>query len=51
MNTRDRALGALYGLALGDALGMPTQSLSRADIALRYGVVDRLLPGALQNPK
>lgn len=50
MSTRDRALGALYGLAIGDALGMPTQSLSRADIALRYGVVDRLLPGAPDQP-
>ncbi len=26
----DRALGALYGLAIGDALGMPTQGLDRA---------------------
>ena len=25
----DRARGALYGLAIGDALGMPTQSMSR----------------------
>ncbi|MFC9692003.1 ADP-ribosylglycohydrolase family protein [Kribbella sp. NPDC056951] len=50
MSTRDRALGALYGLAIGDALGMPTQSLSRADIAQRYGVVDRLLPGAADQP-
>ncbi|MDQ1691831.1 MAG: hypothetical protein QOD87_1939, partial [Pseudonocardiales bacterium] len=25
-----RALGALYGLAIGDALGMPTQSLPRS---------------------
>jgi ADP-ribosylglycohydrolase len=32
-----RALGALYGLAIGDALGMPTQSLSRAQIVARYG--------------
>lgn len=47
---RDRALGALYGLAIGDALGMPTQSLSRAGIAARYGVVDRLLPGAPDQP-
>ncbi|MFF1822493.1 ADP-ribosylglycohydrolase family protein [Kribbella sp. NPDC058245] len=50
MSTRDRALGALYGLAIGDALGMPTQSMSRADIAARYGVVDRLLPGAPDQP-
>src|SRR5215469_16585840 len=34
---RSRALGALYGLAIGDALGMPVQSLSRAEIVARYG--------------
>jgi ADP-ribosylglycohydrolase len=28
--TRDRALAAFYGLAIGDALGMPTQDLPRA---------------------
>lgn len=32
-----RALGALTGLAIGDALGMPTQSLPREIIASRYG--------------
>ncbi|WP_112249028.1 ADP-ribosylglycohydrolase family protein [Kribbella monticola] len=32
-----RAAGALYGLAIGDALGMPTQSLPRALIVDRYG--------------
>ncbi len=32
-----RAAGALYGLAIGDALGMPTESLSRAEIEARYG--------------
>lgn len=46
----DRALGALLGLAVGDTLGMPTQSLSRAAIAERYGVVDRLLDGADDQP-
>ena len=34
-----RAAGALYGLALGDALGMPTQMLSREQITARYGPV------------
>ncbi|WP_369244232.1 ADP-ribosylglycohydrolase family protein [Streptomyces sp. R41] len=34
-----RATGALYGLALGDALGMPTQMLSRPQITARYGPV------------
>jgi ADP-ribosylglycohydrolase len=34
---RDRARGALYGLAIGDALGMPTQMLSRQQITRRWG--------------
>ncbi len=33
----DRARGALYGLAIGDALGMPTQLLSRREITDRWG--------------
>ncbi|WP_405970105.1 ADP-ribosylglycohydrolase family protein [Streptomyces sp. NBC_00988] len=37
MTLQSRATGALYGLALGDALGMPTQMLSRPDITSRYG--------------
>jgi ADP-ribosylglycohydrolase len=32
-----RARGALYGLAIGDALGMPTQMLSRARVEELYG--------------
>ncbi len=32
-----RARGALYGLAIGDALGMPTQMLSRQQIRARWG--------------
>jgi ADP-ribosylglycohydrolase len=34
---RDRALGALLGLAVGDALGMPTQGLPRSLVAGLYG--------------
>jgi ADP-ribosylglycohydrolase len=37
--TADRARGALFGLAIGDALGMPTESLPRAEIIRRYGIV------------
>jgi ADP-ribosylglycohydrolase len=37
MQTPSRARGALYGLAIGDALGMPTQMLSRPQIAERWG--------------
>jgi ADP-ribosylglycohydrolase len=33
----ERARGALYGLAIGDALGMPTQLLSRREIIDRWG--------------
>ena len=35
--TEGRARGALYGLAIGDALGMPTQLLSRPEIVARWG--------------
>lgn len=49
--TRDRARGALHGLAVGDALGMPTESTPRAEIVERYGVlVDRFHPGAPGHP-
>jgi ADP-ribosylglycohydrolase len=37
MTTASRARGALYGLAIGDALGMPTQMLSRREIVERWG--------------
>lgn len=33
----DRALAALTGVALGDALGMPSQTLDRAAIRVAYG--------------
>jgi ADP-ribosylglycohydrolase len=48
---RSRALGALYGLAIGDALGMPTQSLSRAEIVARHGpLVGEFCPGPAGHP-
>jgi ADP-ribosylglycohydrolase len=37
MTTVSRARGALYGLAIGDALGMPSQMLSRREIVERWG--------------
>ncbi|MDD1152460.1 ADP-ribosylglycohydrolase family protein [Pseudomonas sp. TNT2022 ID357] len=42
MSQLRRALGAFYGLALGDALGMPTQSLSREQIQQRFGAIRTL---------
>lgn len=42
MSTSDRALAAFRGLALGDALGMPTQSMSRAEILADHGPITGL---------
>lgn len=36
----DRAEGALYGLAIGDALGMPSQTLPHHVIRERYGRIE-----------
>jgi ADP-ribosylglycohydrolase len=42
----DRAAGALFGLAVGDALGMPTESWPRSVIVGLYGeLVDGFHPG------
>lgn len=49
MNLHDRAYGALLGLAIGDALGMPTQYTPRARIAERYGILDWFHPGPPDN--
>jgi len=46
----DRAYGALLGLAIGDALGMPTQGLSRALIKSRWGVLDDFVAAPDDNP-
>jgi ADP-ribosylglycohydrolase len=37
MQALERARGALYGLAIGDALGMPAQMMSRSDVVARWG--------------
>ncbi|MEU2617760.1 ADP-ribosylglycohydrolase family protein [Streptomyces sp. NPDC007157] len=46
----DRALGAFYGLALGDALGMPTQVMSREDVVRVYGTVTGFEAARPDNP-
>ncbi|HEX3589203.1 MAG TPA: ADP-ribosylglycohydrolase family protein [Pseudonocardiaceae bacterium] len=46
----NRGLAALTGLAIGDALGMPTQSLSRQEIRDRYGALTDFLPGPPDQP-
>lgn len=41
----DRAMAALIGLAIGDALGMPSQAMTRSDIAAAYGrITDFVAP-------
>ena len=46
-----RAEGALWGLAIGDALGMPTQLLSRREVVARYGaLVEDFHPGPADHP-
>jgi ADP-ribosylglycohydrolase len=42
----DRAHGALAGLALGDALGMPTQSLTREEIVKQFEEIVSTFYGA-----
>ncbi|WP_344526437.1 ADP-ribosylglycohydrolase family protein [Streptomyces albiaxialis] len=48
--TLDRAVGAFYGLALGDALGMPTQVMSRRDVVRAYGTLTGFAPAGPGNP-
>jgi ADP-ribosylglycohydrolase len=48
--SRDRALGAFYGLALGDAMGMPTQELPRRRAAELISVSERFVDGPADNP-
>ena len=45
-----RAHGALAGLALGDALGMPTQAMSPEQIRAVYGTITGLVDGDASQP-
>ena len=45
----ERARGALYGLAIGDALGMPTQMMDPQIVQALFPVMDRFYPGPEQN--
>ncbi len=46
----DRARGALLGLALGDALGMPSQTLTPAQIRQAYGEISDFLAPVAGHP-
>jgi ADP-ribosylglycohydrolase len=47
---RDRATAALYGLAIGDALGMPTQLLSPAEVVGQFGGLTGFEPAGPDHP-
>jgi ADP-ribosylglycohydrolase len=49
-STQSRAQGALLGLAIGDALGMPTQYMPREWVAERYGILSDFQPAPQENP-
>lgn len=46
----DRALGALAGVAIGDAMGMPTQTLTRTRIAELYGPIEGFRDASPDHP-
>lgn len=50
MTVLSRATAALYGLAIGDALGMPTQMMSRAAVAAQFGAITTFQPAAADHP-
>ncbi|BDH45222.1 hypothetical protein TUM12370_12660 [Salmonella enterica subsp. enterica serovar Choleraesuis] len=45
----ERILGALYGQALGDAMGMPSELWPRTRVKAHFGWIDRFLPGPQEN--
>ena len=47
--TENQFLGALLGMAIGDALGAPVAGLTRAEIAERFGTIDRYLAPASES--
>lgn len=48
---KDRVLGSLYGVAVGDALGGPVEFMDQQEILGRYGVVKTMLGGGWLNLK
>lgn len=45
----ERILGALYGQALGDAMGMPSELWPRSRVKAHFGWIDRFLHGPKEN--
>lgn len=50
ISTFERACATLTGLAIGDALGMPSQTLTRDQIRRHYGQITGLVPPFADHP-
>lgn len=48
-NKENAILGAFYGQALGDAMGMPSELWPRSRVKAFFGWIDRFLPGPAEN--
>lgn len=46
---KDKVLGTLYGLAIGDAFGMPSELWSRQKVKSFFGTIDKFLDGPESN--
>ncbi len=46
---KDKILGVLYGMAIGDAMGMPAELWSRKRLVEKYGKIEDFLDGDLEN--
>ncbi len=49
VNKEKRMLGAFYGQALGDAMGMPSELWPRSRVKAHFGWIDRFLSGPKEN--
>ena len=47
--TENRILGCLYGQAIGDAMGMPSELWPKRRIINHFGWIERFLPGPKEN--
>jgi len=48
-DTEARIQGCLYGQALGDAMGMPSELWTKRQVTRYFGWIDRFLPGPQEN--
>lgn len=46
---KDKVLGVLYGMAIGDAMGMPPELWSRKRVLNKYGKIEDFLEGDSEN--